>query len=83
MSEWNGKDITKMDTDHINNAINYLENRAKIAYEQEGEEVSNTLDSFRHQKYVEQTWYDYLPDVYYDLCKEKESRPMIDMRFNF
>lgn len=83
IKEWNGKLISDMDTDHINNTITYLENRAKTAYKQEEDEVRTTLDRFKAQDFESKTWCDYLPDAYYHLVAERDKRPAIDTGLNF
>jgi hypothetical protein len=71
---WNNQPIKDMDTDHIVNTINYMERTAKSKYAKEELEVSTTIDSHRAQAFEELSWYDLLPEEYYHLLAERDSR---------
>lgn len=79
---WNNKPIKEMDTDHLRNTINLLERRAKEKYEKEADEIALTVDSYIAQAFEEKSWYDFLPDEYYKMLKELDSRP-VDLGLNF
>ena len=61
---WNGKLIAEMDTAHIDNTIAYLEKRAKEDCEHAGED--------------DLEWYEFLPEEYYALLKERDKRPSLN-----
>jgi len=82
MSEWNGQEISEMDTSHIESTIKLLEKRAKTAYATEQLAVENTLDSFRAQAFDEKDWTDFLHESYHALATELAKRgPDLSMNF--
>ena len=85
MSDWNGKPISEMDTDHIRNTIKLLENRARTKYAIEEEETRDSTDEYRVQRFLDaEDWREYLHEAYFPLVKELERRgPSEDLKHNF